>query len=120
MLDSNGNTLAPSQAYGILPNLGASKEGLPFISVTGGISLGNNFEGQLPQTGNTFQFADNFSKIVGTHSFKFGGDIRYQIFDQTLYYNVNGSINFGPGWRRYDYRGDSYANYPSPGFSQQL
>ena len=94
---SDTNVIPTNPDYGIHPNLGASKEGLPFISVNGGFSLGNNFEGQLPQTGNTFQFADNFSKIIGKHSFKFGGDIRYQKFDQLLYYNVNGSISFGPG-----------------------
>jgi Carboxypeptidase regulatory-like domain len=109
LVDNGGNVLPPNKAYGIFPNLGASKEGLPFISVDGGFSLGNNFEGQLPQTGNTFQFADNFSKIIGNHSLKFGGDIRYQKFDQTLYYNVNGSITFGPGGS--NDTGDSYANY---------
>jgi hypothetical protein len=89
--------LTPNPDYGIHPGLGATKEGLPFINVNGGFSLGNNFEGQLPQTGNTYQFADNFSRLIGNHSFKFGGDIRYQKFDQLLYYNVNGSINFGSG-----------------------
>jgi Carboxypeptidase regulatory-like domain len=97
--------------YGIHPGLGASNEGLPFISVSGGFSLGNNFEGQLPQVGNTFQFSDSFSKIVGNHSFKFGADARYQKFDQRLYYNVNGSIGFGPGGTN-DLGGiDSYSNY---------
>ena len=62
-----------------------------------GSRLGNNFEGQLPQTGNTFQFVDNYSKIIGNHSLKFGGDIRYQKFDQTLFFNVNGEYIFGPG-----------------------
>jgi len=109
LTDSSGNILAPTKAYGIYPNLGASKEGLPFISVSGGMTLGNNFEGQLPQTGSTFQFADNFSKILGTHSLKFGGDIRYQKFDQTLYYNVNGEVLFGSGGA--NDTGDSYANY---------
>ena len=99
--------------------LGATKEGLPFISVDGGFSLGNNFEGQLPQTGNTFQFADNFSKIMGNHSFKFGGDIRYQKFNQTLYYNVNGSINFGPGGAN-DTGDDSYANLSLLGLPNSL
>jgi outer membrane receptor protein involved in Fe transport len=89
--------LGTNPDYGIHPNLGASKEGLPFISLNGGFSVGNNFEGQLPQVGNTFQWSDNFSKIVGNHNFKFGADLRYQKFDQTLYYNVNGSITFGPG-----------------------
>ena len=109
LLDSSGNILAPNKAFGIFPGLGASKEGLPFITVSGGMTLGNNFEGQLPQTGNTFQFADNFSKIMGTHSLKFGGDIRYQMFNQTLYYNVNGYVTFGPGGA--NDTGNNYANY---------
>src|SRR6516225_463811 len=108
-MDGNGNVIPASADLGIHPNLGASKEGLPFISVSGGMTLGNNWEGQLPQTGNTFQFADNFSKILGTHSLKFGGDIRYQMFDQTLYYNVNGLVGFGSGGA--NDTGNNYANY---------
>jgi hypothetical protein len=107
--DSNGNALAPSNAYGIYPHLGSTKEGLPYISVGGGFSLGNNTEGQLPQTGNTFQWADNFSKIIGNHSPKFGADIRYQMFDQFLYYNVNGIMNFNSGGA--NDTGDNYANF---------
>src|SRR5262249_42148636 len=109
LVDSNGNTLAANNAYGIYPHLGASKEGLPYISVGGGFSLGNNSEGQLPQHGNTFQFADNFSKIVGNHSAKFGADVRYQMFDQFLYYNVNGIMNFNSGGA--NDTGSNYANF---------
>ncbi len=110
---SDTANLPTSPDFGIHPNLGASKEGLPFISVSGGFSLGNNFEGQLPQTGNTFQASDNFNKIVGNHSFKFGGDFRYQKFDQFLYYNVNGSISFGPSGENdlASSDGSSYPNY---------
>ena len=62
------------------------------------ILLGNNFEGELPQVGNTFQFSDNFSKVIGNHSIKFGGDFRYQKFDQTLYFDINGQyLYFGGG-----------------------
>lgn len=105
------NVLPASPDFGIHPGLGSTKEGLPFISVSGGFSLGNNFEGQLPQVGNTFQWSDNFSRIVGKHSLKFGGDIRYQKFDQTLYYNVNGSISFGPGGANDVAGADNYPNY---------
>jgi hypothetical protein len=97
LIDGSGAPITASPDFGIHPGLGAGKEGLPFISVDGGFSLGNNFEGQLPQVGNTFQWSDNYSKIIGNHSLKFGADIRYQKFDQTLYYNVNGSITFSPG-----------------------
>lgn len=83
---------------GIHPGLGASREGVPFVSVSGGFSFGNNFEGELPQVGNTYQWSDNFSKVIGTHSIKFGGDFRYQKFDQTLYFDVNGQqLVFGGG-----------------------
>lgn len=83
---------------GIHPGLGASREGVPFISVSGGFSFGNNFEGELPQTGNTFQWSDNFSKTIGHHDIKFGGDFRYQQFNQTLYFDISGQyLYFGGG-----------------------
>ena len=48
-------------------------------------------------TGNTFQWSDNLSWVKGSHTFKFGGDIRRQRFDQTLFYNVNGLVGFYGG-----------------------
>jgi hypothetical protein len=68
--------------------------GLPFISVSGGIVFGDNFEGELPQVGNVFQWTDNYSKIVGRHSLKFGADVSRARFDQTLYFEINGSYSF--------------------------
>ncbi|MGA2420667.1 MAG: hypothetical protein ABSG69_11330, partial [Candidatus Acidiferrum sp.] len=38
--------------------------------------------------------SDNFSKIIGNHSTKFGVDVRRQRFDQLLYFNVNGGYTF--------------------------
>lgn len=88
--------ITPGASLGITPNL-AGREGVPFISVSGGFIIGNNSEGELPQTGNTFQFADNFTKVVSNHTVKFGGDLRVQHFDQFLYFDVNGSFTFSPG-----------------------
>ena len=102
----------PGFGCGIHPGLGPKFEGVPFITINGTQGLfGNNFEGQLPQTGNTFQFTDNYSKIVGKHSFKFGGDIRYQKFDQKVFFNVNGEYIFGPGGNNDTGIDDPYANY---------
>ncbi len=85
-------------ATGIHPGLGPTREGLPFISVAGGFSLGNNSEGELPQVGNSFQWSDNLTKVSGNHTLKFGGDVRRQRFDQTLYFNVSGEqLFFGGG-----------------------
>ena len=94
LTDSNGNLLGTNPDYGLHSGLGASKEGVPFIDVGGGFTIGNNYNGQLPQTGNTYQFSDNYSKIIGSHSLKFGADTRYQMFNQLLYFDVNGDLSF--------------------------
>jgi outer membrane receptor protein involved in Fe transport len=82
---------------GITPALGKTREGVPFISISGGFTIGNNSEGELPQVGNSFHWADNFSKVVGWHTFKFGADVRRQRFDQTLYFDINGNFGFYGG-----------------------
>jgi carboxypeptidase family protein len=82
----------PANTLGIHPNLGPKFEGVPFIQLSGGFTIGNNGEGEVPQVGNSFQWSDSVSKIVGTHSIKFGADVRRQRFDQTLYFDVNGEF----------------------------
>jgi len=64
--------------------------GVPDIAVSGGFTLGNNFEGELPQIGNVFEWSDNYSKIIGKHSLKFGGNVSRQRFDQTLFFETTG------------------------------
>src|SRR5439155_18805475 len=68
--------LQPGNPTGLHTNLPPQHQGLPFIQVNGGFTIGNNGEGELPQVGNSFQWSDNISKVVGNHSFKFGGDVR--------------------------------------------
>src|SRR5262249_24433787 len=75
--------------YGITPNLGPNREGVPFITISGGFTIGNNFEGELPQVGNSYQISDNLTKVIGNHTTKFGIDLRDQRFLQTLYFDVN-------------------------------
>ena len=82
---------------GIHPYLGPQQEGLPFISISGGFSIGNNSEGQLPQVGNSFQWSDNLTKVSGNHTYKFGVDLRRQQFNQFYYYNVNGTFSYYGG-----------------------
>jgi hypothetical protein len=84
-------------SLGITPNLGAGHEGVPFVTVSGGFSFGNNLEGELPQFGNTFQVADNLSRVKGDHTLKFGADLSRQQFDQTLYFSTNSNENFFGG-----------------------
>jgi hypothetical protein len=81
---------------GITPNLGPQREGVPFISLPGSFAIGNNLEGELPQVGNTFQWSDSLTKVKGSHTLKFGADVRRQRFDQTLYFDVSGQyLYFG-------------------------
>jgi len=80
--------------FGIHSGLGSKLEGVPFVFISGPGYFGNSPGGQLPQTGNTFQFADNYSRIIGNHSLKFGGDARYQKFDQFLVFDINGQFSF--------------------------
>jgi len=82
----NGNP-----AFGITPGLGAGHEGVPFVTISGGAVIGNNFEGQLPQIGNSYQWSDSLTWVKGSHTMKFGIDVRRAHFDQTLYFNVNGA-----------------------------
>jgi hypothetical protein len=68
----------------------------------------NNYSFGLPsssqrQYNNTFQIIDNFTKIIGTHSLQFGGDLHYdQIIERSLY-NPGGSFNFGGQETGYDF-----------------
>ena len=97
---------------GIQPGLGAGREGVPDISVSGGFTIGNNFEGELPQVGNSFQWTDNITKTFGNHTVKFGADVRRMRFDQTLYFEVSGfSQYFGGGPDDPAFAGNLYPNY---------
>lgn len=98
-------------ATGIHPLLGANREGLPFIQISGGFSLGNNSEGELPQVGNSFQWSDGLTKVSGKHTLKFGVDARRQRFDQFLYYNVNGTFYYYGGGPNDVGAGNLYPNY---------
>jgi hypothetical protein len=91
---------AITSAFGTAPNLGitpglpSSLTGVPFVSISGGASFGNNFEGFLPQVGNSFQWTDELTWVKGTHTLKFGVDVRRARFDQFYYFDVNGEYTF--------------------------
>ncbi len=111
--DANPFLNTPFQTkLGITPGLGANHEGVPDITVSGGFTIGNNFEGELPQVGNSFQWSDNVTKVKGNHTLKFGGDVRRMRFDQRLYFEVNGYYNYyGGGTNDVGYANNLYPNY---------
>jgi hypothetical protein len=67
-------------------------EGVPNITF-------NNFSIGVPsdtvqQFDNSFQVMDNFSKVVGTHTFRFGGQFRYDQINERNFFGENGSFGF--------------------------
>jgi hypothetical protein len=107
------NPATGNPAFGITPGLTATHEGVPFTTISGGAVIGNNFEGQLPQVGNSFQWSDSLTWVKGNHTMKFGIDVRRARFDQTLYFNVNGAPVFDSSSSNavITNDGDSYAGY---------
>jgi hypothetical protein len=85
---------SPVAKAGITTGLPSNITGVPFVSISGGASFGNNFEGFLPQVGNSFQWSDGLTWVKGNHTFKFGVDIRRARFDQFYYFDVNGEYTF--------------------------
>jgi hypothetical protein len=49
---------------------------------------------ELKQDGNTFQWLDNFSKVLGTHTLKFGGEFHYDQLAVNPTAQFNGSFLF--------------------------
>ncbi len=67
-------------------------EGVPQLNFNN-FSVGNNAVRTQPN--NTWHAAENFSKIYGRHTLKFGGDFRYlQVNDRNLSSAVNGVFGF--------------------------
>ena len=83
-----------SPSLGITPGLPSSLTGVPFVNISGGASFGNNYEGFLPQVGNSFQWSDGLTWVKGNHTYKFGVDVRRARFDQYYYFDVNGEYVF--------------------------
>ncbi len=106
----SGSGIAPGKA-GITTGLPASHTGVPFVNVSGGFNIGNGWEGELPQVGNTFQWADNLSWVKGNHTMKFGADIRRSRFDQTLYFETSGNYTFNSSTANSIVASDNYAGY---------
>jgi hypothetical protein len=103
--------LGTNPQYGITTGLPADHTGLPFVDVSGGFSIGNGWEGELPQVGNSFMWADNLTWVKGNHIMKFGADVRRARFDQTLYYNVSGQSTFDGSTQNSVQFDDNYPSY---------
>jgi hypothetical protein len=89
-LESQGFTVGPGTP-GIVA-LSPSTEGVESIGFNT-FTMGTNTN-ELKQVGNTFQWLDNFSKVIGTHSLKFGGEFHYDQVNVNAIAQFNGSFLF--------------------------
>lgn len=104
-------SLGTNPQYGITTGLPSSHTGVPFVGVSGGFAIGNGWEGELPQVGNSFMWSDNLTWVKGNHTAKFGVDVRRARFDQTLYYNVSGQFTFDGSTANDVSYSDNYPSY---------
>jgi len=82
----------PWNATGGLGNVSTSLAGVPNVSF-------NNYSFGVPSTtfdqhNNTYQIIDNVTRIFGTHSFQFGGDVHYDQIDLNGFTAQNGQFAF--------------------------
>jgi hypothetical protein len=87
-------TLPSSAGFAITPQYPAGA-GLPFISLNGFFDLGFSTNGPQPRIDSTYELADNFSKVVGNHTFKFGFDGKRYDVDNPFNSVNNGEYEFG-------------------------
>ena len=81
---------------GVLPT-NSKYEGVAIITLANtGVEFGLP-DGTTGQYNNTYQITDNFSKVTGKHTLKFGGDIRYIQVNERNTYTSNGWFEFDGG-----------------------
>ena len=89
-------TPTPPSAAGftsITPQL-TTGEGIPFIDVVGYFDLGFSEAGPQPRLDQTYDVANNLTKIAGKHSFKLGFDMRrFEVYNPYAHIN-SGTFTF--------------------------
>jgi Carboxypeptidase regulatory-like domain/TonB dependent receptor-like, beta-barrel len=89
-LASQGFVVGPG-TLGIVP-LSPETEGVESVTFNS-FTLGTNTN-ELNQTNNTFQWLDNFSKAIGNHTIKLGGEFHYDQVNVHAIAQFNGSFLF--------------------------
>ncbi len=67
------------------------------FNISGTAFIGRELFSPVDRTERRFQFADNFTKVWGNHTFKFGGDVNFIDIPSAVFeLNFAGLFNFGP------------------------
>jgi len=99
-LNIPGISLNPAEAWGI-----------PAIGITGFSGFGDSTEGPYTNRNHAFEFSDNVTWLRGRHSFKAGGSIRYDMFNQVGNQFARGNFQFQNIATGYAF-GDFLLGYP--------
>jgi hypothetical protein len=91
-LVSQGFTTTPTSSTPSIVALSPKTEGVESVGFNS-FTLGTNTN-ELQQAANTFQVLDNFSKVIGTHTIKFGGEYHYDQINVNAIAQFNGSFLF--------------------------
>jgi hypothetical protein len=110
-----GPTLASQGFTGIFPMNPSYQGVMPTYFNNFSIGVANSF---LRVYDNTYNLADNFSKVIGTHTVKFGGAFNYDQVEYRFALNLNGSFGFNGSETGVDFA-DFLIGAPS-NFSQGL
>jgi hypothetical protein len=89
-------TLGFGSGAGLAPGISVgtpSVEGVPEIDFNSFVIGVPSRPNHIPE--NIYQLVDNFSKIIGTHSLKFGGQYHYNQMEENLSNVANGNFFFG-------------------------
>jgi hypothetical protein len=70
--------------------------GIPSIAVSGFAGFGDDSEGPYVNNNKTFQAVDNFSWTLGSHTLKFGGELRWDQYNQVGNQFARGAFLFEP------------------------
>jgi Carboxypeptidase regulatory-like domain len=89
-LASQGFEVGPD-TLGIVP-LSPKTEGVESVGFNS-FTIGTNTN-EMKQAANTFQVLDNFSKVIGTHTIKVGGEFHYDQVNVNAIAQFNGSFLF--------------------------
>ncbi|MGH9849485.1 MAG: carboxypeptidase regulatory-like domain-containing protein [Blastocatellia bacterium] len=70
--------------------------GIPSIAISGFTGFGDDSEGPYVNNNKTFQAVDNFSWTLGSHTVKFGGELRWDQYNQIGNQFARGAFLFEP------------------------
>lgn len=80
-----------------IPGIASAPEvawGIPSVGITGFTGFGDDTEGPYVNNNKTFQIVDNFNWTVGNKTFRFGGEIRWDTYNQIGNQFARGGFGF--------------------------